>query len=209
MAACTDADDGPSSVNPALTDIVTFTGNNDRGAVFEFNRVDDSPLITLQSAAPLDTTRTREGSRLLLRYIPASGNAATSGDVTVTGIGVVTTDTLRYGTITSTPEWDRDGLYVMSMWRTGNYVNLHCRLTYDERPRMFQLMADRRTLNDPVPQLYMVHKLQNPINSHDRAVYASFDIGSLWSKPGCRGVDIHIANTNLTDKKIFSFTKKQ
>lgn len=200
--------DGPDEVWPEVEDIVTFEGNNSRGAVLTFNRVDDSPLITLQAQVPLTGEGMTPGTRLLARYRPASGRPYTSGDIELTGTKEINNGPLRIGDLTEFPDWDRDGVYVYSLWRSGSYINLFCRLTYDRQPRVFMLMLDEATEGDPVPQLYLVHTLATDgVNSHDRQAMASFDIANLWDRPGVQAVDIHVANTNLTDAGVFTFAK--
>ena len=67
-----------------LWDLVTYEGCTDGGdgSRFTFRQVDDSPLITLISPTllPAETTA---GTRMIIRYIPESGEAYTSSNITL------------------------------------------------------------------------------------------------------------------------------
>lgn len=207
-AGCHDGD-GPEAVAPVVSQIATYTGSSGQGAVFAFRQVDDTPLVTLHTQyTGIDEEKHPPGSRFYIRYVPAGGDPYASGEVTLKGLSRINDGALKQGDVLADyPDWGRDGVYVYSLWRSGSYINLHCRLTYDTEPRTFMLMADAATMGDAVPELYLVHRLASDANSHDRAYYASFDISKLWERPGCRGVRVHVANTNLTDTRAFTFMK--
>lgn len=203
MTGCRD-DDGPDAVTPAVTNIVTFTGNNAVGATFSYIEIDDSPELMLQATMALDTATAKPGDRLLARYIPAPGG---SGEIGLRGVSRINGGQVVIEPIVNYPGWDRDGVYLFSAWRTGTYINIHAMLPYDEAPRQFMLVADRMTTASVVPQVYLVHRLKEEVNSHLRSYYASFDISKVWTRPSCQGIDLHVANTNLTDLKVIKFRK--
>lgn len=205
LASCREEGiDGP--VDMTCTDIVTFTGNEGGHATFTFNRVDDSPEIVLTSPSPLNAEGIEAGTRLLIRYIPESNKAYTSGPIkllggySVTQSPVVTTWKEEYD------RWDKDKVYVYSAWRSGHYLNMHVRLTYSTDPRIFCLAVAPGTADTPWPDVYLVHVISKDIDYHDRAYYASFDLSELWANPEVEGIRLHVANSNL-DKQIFTFPK--
>ncbi len=97
-------------------------------------------------------------------------------------------------------------MFLYSAWRTGTYINFHLRLTYSNDPRIFNLVLDPATRESETPEFYLVHIMAEETDYHDRAYFASFDIGEIWNAPGIKGVKIHIADTNL-NKDVFTFYK--
>jgi len=208
--ACINEDTVDGPVAMTLTDVVTFEGNTsaDAGAVFTFRKADDSPLITLTADAAVNNERVSPGTRLLVSYTPASGHAYTSGDVTLRGWQMINNGSVTTGDIQDYPEWNRDKVYLYSIWRDGTYINFHARMVYSTTPRTFRFMAAEATLDNTYPEIYLLHQLPEPTTSHDRHYYASFDIAPVWNRPTCRGVRIIVANSNLR-QEVFIFDKKQ
>ena len=94
-AACDDSQtDGPST--QLLQQIVSFTGNSDNGRVgFQYRAIDDSPLVTLWAPGRISEKDAKPGDRLLLTYRLASDrNPAEGGEVMVTGLQRILTDTV-------------------------------------------------------------------------------------------------------------------
>lgn len=207
MVSCSDDSgiDGP--VEMQLWDIVTYTGRSASpgGSIFNFRQVDDSPEIVLTSDRQLPDD-VEPGTRLMIRYIPESGKAYTSGPVTLLSASRINQGPAATEWKDDYNVWNRDKVYLYSMWRTGTYINFHLRLTYSTEPRVFTLVLDPSTRDWDVPEFYLVHIMDKVTDNHDRAYFASFDINELWSNPGVRGVRVHVANTNL-DKDIFTFLK--
>lgn len=201
-----DGVDGP--VDMTCTDIVTFIGNKDGRATFVFRKVDDSPEITLTSQAAIDTTDVAPGARVLLRYIPDNNLPYTSGPITMLGGSLISLSLIDTEWHNAYDQWDKDKVYVYSIWRSGSYINTHIRLTYTSEPRVFCMAADPATIDSAWPDVYLVHIIPGENDNHDRAYYASFDIGELWSRSTVEGIRLHVANSNL-DKQIFTFTKHE
>lgn len=199
-----DGVDGP--VEMTCTDLVTFTGNVGDRATFTFQKIDDSPEITLTAQSALASDDIEAGTRLLISYIPEGNQAYVSGPVTLLSGRVVTQSAITTEWRDEYDAWDKDKVYVYSAWRTGSYINVHVRLTYSVEPRIFCLAADPATLDTPWPEVYLVHAINGDVDNHDRAYYASFDINEVWSRPSVEGIRLHVANSNL-NKQIFTFAK--
>ena len=193
-------------VDMTCTDIVTFAGNIDGRATFTFNKVDDTPEITLTAQGALDTEKIDEGSRVLISYIPENNKAYTSGDIFLRGGKPITFSDIRMAWSSDFDRWNEDKVYLYSVWRSGKYINIHVRLTYSTEPRIFCLAVDPETIDSEYPDVYLVHVIAKDIDYHDRAYYASFDISQLWTRSGIKGIRLHVANSNL-DKQIFTFPK--
>lgn len=198
-------------VEMALTDIVTFEGNtNGNNATFTLVKVDDTPAITLTADRPViidsDDDKDAPPVRMLISYIPADGMPYSGGPVRLLSASRITQAPVATEWKDEYDSWNAYPVYVYSMWRSGSWINLHMRITYSDEPRIFCLATDPATISSETPDLYLVHVLENPVNNHDRSYYASFDISSVWDLPHVKGVNVHVANSNL-HKHIFTFQK--
>lgn len=206
LTSCNDDDgiDGP--VEMELWDIVTYEGkgSDGKGSVFTLQQVDDSPLVTLTSTSGLQDIEAP--TRLMIRYIPEGGEAYVSDRIQLLGASKINTGKAATEWKDDYDNWNRDKVFLYSAWRTGTYINFHLRLTYSKDPRIFNLVLDPDTRQSETPEFYLVHIMAEETDYHDRAYFASFDIGEIWNDPKTNGVKIHIADTNL-NKDIFTFYK--
>ncbi|PWL58821.1 MAG: hypothetical protein DBY35_11935 [Bacteroidales bacterium] len=198
------SDDGEYNNEAFLSDIVTVESSGDEGSRFTFRRYDDSPLVTL-TAPQLRVDDKYVGKRMLLRYYPESGKPYTDDIIRPIAISPVNCDTAVIRPV-ERYDWDADAVFLNSIWRSGNYINVHLRAVYSDKPRYFSLMVDSLTLTDAVPQVYLVHNTLGAPDSYMREVYASFDITNVWSRNGCDGIEIHVNDSNLK-KDIYTFNK--
>lgn len=207
LSSCSDDSGVDGPVDMQLWNIVTYTGHRSGtdGSVFTFRQVDDTPEIELTSDRTLpDDVET--GSRLMIRYIPANGEAYASGPISLLSASRINQGPALTEWKDEYEQWDRDKVFLYSMWRTGMYINFHLRLTYSTEPRVFTLVLDPATKDSDMPGFYLVHIMDKVTDYHDRAYFASFDISEIWNRESVRGVTVRVANTNL-DKDIFTFFK--
>lgn len=188
-----------------LSEIVTVAENSQSSAEFRFQRYNDSPVIIL-TAKGINVNDDLIGKRVLLRYYPISGNATSSGEIEIAALSTINCDTTRVAAI-DTIAWDETPIYLNSIWRSGEYINLHLRVIYSNQPRLFNITVDSSTIDNPVPQLYLCHNTFSAPDNYNFETYASYDISKIWSRPTCSGIEIHVNDTNLK-KDIYSFTKK-
>ncbi|MDE6490913.1 MAG: hypothetical protein K2L49_07115 [Muribaculaceae bacterium] len=189
---------GCSSEDPSesvtLYDIVVFDGNVDGSACFSFRKNGDSPLIELVAPGRvLESESVNTGDRILIAYIPVSGEAYRSGDIDLKSVALINSDRLREGDVAG---WDATPVYVQSIWRSGVYINLECKLDYADAKRSFYLVLDRSTAGNPVPELYIVHDMGELPPNFARRIYASWDISDVWDSPDCRGVKVYVNDSN-------------
>lgn len=210
LTACVNDDTVDGPVEVSMTDIVTFEGNDaaNGGARLTLRQSDDSELITLLADRPLNNDRLPAGNRVMVTYVPASGRPYTSGNVSLRGYSLINNGTVGVGELDDYPDWNVDKVYLYSMWRDGTFINFHCRMVYTDKPRTFRFIVTPSSLDSDYPEIYLVHRLHEETDSHDRHYYASFDIGPVWNRPGCRGVRVIVANSNLK-QDTFVFEKKQ
>ena len=184
-------------------EIVTYEGMRDGKSVFTFRKVDDSPLITLTSRQTFDED-IAPGTRMLIGYTNSTNEPFVSGPVDlymarrITQSAAVTTWEDVYDL------WDIDPVWLNSMWRSGEYINLRVRLTYTTEPRLFALVLEPRTAQTEWPTFYVAHVMTEYPDYHDREYYASFDISEFRAKEGIKGVRVVINDTNI-GKQIFTF----
>lgn len=197
--------DGPDSKDIMLSDIVTMVSSTRAdGTVFTFNRYDDQPLITL-TAPTYSTDRIEAGQRVLLYYYPADSEAYTSGDIRVRSVQAINNGEVTIGPIADY-SWDATPVWLNSVWRSGKYLNLRLRLSHSPSPRLFGIVADEATADDAMPHLYMMHDLDGEPESYLRDVIASIDISAIWDRPTCRGIVLHVNDSNL-DTDTYTLAK--
>ena len=192
LLVCGCSGDEPAA-QMTLADIVTFGGYSSGCPVFTLRKNGDSPLITLTGDAGRTLKDVEEGQRVLLRYLPQNGEAYTSGNVSVRSVVRINYDKLRKGPLDG---WDADPVYMLALWRTGEYLNLECRVEYADEARRFYLVIDEETASDPVPQLYLMHDMGDAPANFQRHIYASWDMSAIWNTEGCRGVTVHLRDSN-------------
>lgn len=191
------SDDNDPSTEADIYDIVCLESSGDNGSVFTLSKPDSNDIITLTAPQRINTKLVPEGNRLLLRYVPEGGKAYTSGPVTVKGYGTIVNGKLN----TCTPEelegWDKTPVYLLSCWRSGNFLNIYARLPYDNTPRAYSLSMEENPANPTYPDLYLIHALETDVNTFSRAYYSSFDITELCANPDIEGFTLHVNNSNL------------
>lgn len=210
LMACGD-DSGNPTYEPTVYDIVCLADVGDNGSVYTLTKPLGSNLITYRSPQKIDTTRIKTGDRMLLAYrIDDNREPYTSGAITAIGYSAITNDTLRHGYISKVDGWDRDPVYMQSLWMSQDYLNMRARLPYDERPRLIAVMVDSLTLDREYPECYLIHRLSEPVNTFDRSYYLSFDMTPLRELQQCRGFDLILNNSNLkTDRYRFELNRNE
>lgn len=199
-------DDKPESGTPLLQDIAEYCSQNASAASFAIYRENAPDVFLTAPGAHIDESRIKPGESLLITYTAQSGGPDRSGDIALRSYNAINNGVMTAGNIADYPDWDRDEVYLVSIWRAGDKIDMRCRLPYDTSPRRFMLLIDESTATADVPDLYVVHELKEPVESFDRNYYAAFDIAELWSQPACAGVTVHVANSNLPQRS-FTFMK--
>ena len=200
-------DDIPYNDRAALYDIVTFDGPEEEGVVFSFQQVNDSPIIHLVARGiTLDEQTARKGQRLLIGYYPISGKAYVSDQIELIGYSQVYQNQVITTSSDKITGWDKNAIWLNSIWRSGMFLNLNLRADQAGSSRRFELIADQSTINDPMPHLYIAHDLLGNPENYSRQIYASFDLSPVWNFNSCKGVIVHINDSNLK-QDTYTFTK--
>ena len=190
--ACSDPNDDEPTV---YTDIVSFTSQTDKGSSFTLRKEGDSPLVTLTSATRLRPQDFKTGTRIVLQYIPESGNQYESGPVRLYAAMNVQGSEVLEGTAASTDNWASHGMMIYSVNRTGEFLNIFGQGKYSTKPD-FKLYIDSSTLDAEYPEVHMVFRDDNQLMSSNHIVYGSFDISSVWERPTCKGIHFYSSGIN-------------
>ena len=203
-ASCDKQDDIDRAYTDYRYDIVTYLGQNDHGAVFEYVGHGDSASVLLQSTVSVSDVKVHE--RVLLRYDFADKVTTSSRNITVYGCNGIISDSLRQTTL-SPDSLPRHELKLRSLWRTGEFINLHCQVEYTGKPRSFMLVADANTLFDDTVHCYVMHDLRGERATFWRDCYASFNVGALWKRNTFHCLRIHLNDVTYPDIEYYDFYK--
>lgn len=203
---CNDDKKPTYPVDDTLFDIVTLTATNDDGFTVTTRKIDDSPLVTLTAAnKKIDQNLVKVGDRFLLNYIPESGIQYKSGPITAIAYRPILNAKIIEGTQAEHNSWITEAQDIVSMWRTGDFINVYALAPYSQKPAKYELVVDKATLEDEIPQAYLIFLSDNKYESAPQAHYATFDISSVWNKPGVRGLRISTAGISTpTTTQIFT-----
>lgn len=204
LAACDKQEDIDRSYTDFRYDIVTYLGQNDRGAVFEYLGHGDSAAIRLQSSVTVNEVKTHQ--RVLLRYDFVDKTPSDSRDIDVFGCSAIISDSLRQSQA-APDSFPHHQVKLRSLWRTGEFINLHCQVEYTNKARTFMLVADAQTLADDTVHCYLVHDLRGERATFWRDCYASFNVGALWRKDTFRCLRVHINDVTFPDTEYYDFNK--
>lgn len=204
LASCDKQEDLDRAYTDFRYDIVTYLGQNATGAVFEYLGHGDSVAVKLQSKVSLDTT-VKMNQRVMLRYDFADNVASTSRDINVFGCSAIISDSLRRAQ--QPDSLPAQPVKLRSLWRTGEFINLHCQVEYTEKSRTFMLVADETTLDHDTVCCYLVHDLRGYQGTFWRDCYASFNVGALWRKPSFKCMRIIVNDLTYPDTWFYDFKK--
>jgi len=206
VTSCHHDDDVDRSYTDYRYDIVTYQGQNAIGAVFEYLGHGDTAAIKLQSTVAISTGITAN-QRVLLRYEFADRSShASTRNVTVYGCYNIISDSLRYSTA-KVSDYPMHEMKLRSLWRTGQYINMHAQVEYTGEARMLVLAADSTTLNQDTVHCYLMHDLRGYEGTYWRDCYGSFFVGILWQKPSCRVLRVHVNDVVRPENKYYDFIK--
>ena len=128
--------------------------------------------------------------------------------VTVYGCNAIISDSLRQS-LAAPDSLPRHEVKLRSLWRTGDFLNLHCQVEYTGKSRTFMLVADGYHLDSDTVDCYLVHDLRGEQASFWRDCYASFNIGALWKRPSFRCLRVHVNDMTFPETAYYDFTKQQ
>jgi len=205
MASCDKQEDIDRAYTHYRYDIVTYLGQNAAGAVFEYLGRGDSAAIRLQSAVDISKD-VKVNHRVLLRYDFASEATGGHRDIDVYSCSAIFSDSLRV-TANGLDSLPRHEVKLRSMWRTSEFINLHCQVEYTGKSRTLMLVADGETLDKDTVHCYLAHDLRGEQGTFWRDCYASFNVGALWKRPSFHCLRVHLNDLTFPNNEYYDFTK--
>ena len=205
LVACDKQKDIDRAYTDYRYDIVTYLGQNGTGAVFEYLGHGYSASVTLQSRVIVNEVKVHE--RVLLRYDFADkATTAATRNIDVYGCNGIFSDSLRMF-MESPDSLPRHRVKLRSLWRTGEFINLHCQVEFTGKSRSFMLVADGNTLTNDTVHCYLTHGLKGETATFWRDCYASFNVGALWHKDTFKCLRIHLNDVTFPDIEYYDFNK--
>ncbi len=186
------------------TDFATIISHGSQSVTFQVQEKEDSPVATMSAPVAIDPATFPANTRALVTYIHPDDKPYESSTVTLCGLQTVYTKAPVKANINDFPEWDYSEIYLHGMWRTGKYLNISCTMNYVLDPG-FGLIIDEATIGNQYPDIYMTYLLNDTYDTQ-RPFYASVDISEVWDIESCRGLRIHLNNSN--GEKIITINKQ-
>ena len=206
LVSCDKQEDIDRAYTDYRYDIVTYMGQNDMGALFEYIGHGDSASVMLQSHVSVSDVKTHQ--RVLLRYDFLDKSTSGNRNIDVYGCSAIISDSLRM-TMVSPDSIPQHEVKLRSMWRTGEFINLHCLAEYTNANRSFMLVADGNTLTNDTVDCYLMHDLRGERGTFWRDCYASFNVGAMWHRDSFRCLRVHINDMTFPATKYYDFIKQQ
>lgn len=196
------SDDPTAEARQLCEAVVTFTGNHDGNAWFEYRAIDDSPLITLKARGSINQQDVGPGTRLLMRYsIPTGDLPSSGGQVNVFSLQRILTDTVS---LTDAAPAALYPLYLTTIQRSGEYLDLRIRMA-TTNGRKVTLSADTQSIADGIADVYLSATVPEDPTAYNSTAVASLWIGPLWNRPDVNGIRLHLSNTNNIYRNEFTF----
>lgn len=195
----------PASYESYRVDVTTYVGQDATGAVMELTGRDDNPSTTLHAAGyePQDVA---PGKRMLLSYSTTGLRNDGSKDIEVNGTSQISNDSLRVNT-KELDSYPRHPIRLKSIWRTGEFINLHGQLEHTTKGQLLYLMADAATVPCDTVHAYVVNDLlDNDSTFFWREFYASINVGALIKRNTCSTLRVHVVDRLMPAVEHYDFT---
>lgn len=212
LAACGDDDGSLESAIPADADydFVTLVSSSSSGSVFEFRKVDDSPVVSYQ--ANVDFTKinsVNDGDRLIICYKRNGGEIYTSGPIYLYGYIAMANEEQKcmQGVASDYDDWASRPFGINALWRTGVYINVNTEIYVfqSKLPESFVLVEDTATSDSAMPHLHMMYaNKEGNDGDNPTRVYASFDISGVWERDGVEGVVVEYPTRDGSASQVFT-----
>ena len=206
FSSCIGDNDDPKPTGHETTSLVTLEGNVELRARFTFIPEGDGATRTMLADKELPK-EVKAGQRMVIRYIEI-GKDNYTGFSNISLVSFNSLPTVEVEKVsTEEAQAANEEIFVNAINRTGKYINLEANVKkYTERT--YYIYADEATLENPTPDLYITTKTKGDYSGVKYLDIASFDISMIWSRIDCKGVNIHINNSNPSfNKKVFEFRK--
>lgn len=194
-SSCNTNDD-PTPQPIIYTDIVTVEEIDDGKAVFTFREKGDSPLITLTSTQTMNKELFKEKTRIAISYTPSSGQHYIDDAVTLrAAVNVIGEGkSVDVSTKDDTRDWLTSQINMYTISRSGEYIDIVFVAYTSPDASVCRLVADEGTLDNEYPVLHLLFEPSNGANQDNYAIYMSYSLADIFSRPMCKGVKVYFAD---------------
>ncbi|MGM9804087.1 MAG: hypothetical protein ACI308_07925 [Muribaculaceae bacterium] len=206
LSAC-NSDDEPLAQDLWRYDVVTYKNYSQGMAYFTYVPRLDAQEIDYQGAISVDPNLSR-GTRVLLSYyLPATGTQSPQ-TIKLNRITRIISDSLRYASKERIDTMASEQIRLASIWRTGNYLNLHGEVEYTGKSRWLYLLMDKATWNADTVECYLVHNTFGAQPLHWQQFYVSTYVGAAWQKSTCKAIRVHLNDCVFPNVHSYTFGKQ-
>lgn len=179
ITACDDKEEDIYGIFYA--DIVTCHTTNGN-ICFSYQATDAAPADTLY---PVSTVSGNfgNGERILLQFHPVEQLDEHRKRIEIQALSAIHFDTLRVVAHDKMPQLPDDTLYLQSVWKTGDFLNLRYRIDYHSRPHSIMLVADEDELSGDTLKVELRHSRNDDPEGHWSNLYSSFNIEAYRKRP--------------------------
>ncbi|MDE6264650.1 MAG: hypothetical protein K2M11_05840 [Paramuribaculum sp.] len=175
---------------------VNYGGSGDNGSVrFIYSEPNSDKTLTLYSRVSFLEGKTPEiGTRLIGRFSLDYGVEIKDG-MTLDCTGISTLNAYGDVAVENINENPQSApLYIKSLMRCGNYLDLYCLASYNAGK--MKVVCDASTLDSDSPVLYLVYEMDNPDTISEVDYFASFNISSIINRPNVKKIKLVTSNNN-------------
>ncbi len=190
-------------------DFVTYEGESGSGATFSFRVQNDSPVIKLTSpATSLAGQDVKVGDRLVIYYTNDGHEPYTSGNITLYSVSKALIMPVEEGSITDNPSWNEFPITLEAAWRSGKYINFSINHYFIKVPKVLKIvysMPDAEGMCDA----WLIYIPEETSTVAGYVLYSCADISPMWDNGECRGIRLHICDSNaFSGDKTIIFMKE-
>lgn len=167
--------------NYRFVEIVTVV-KNDKGMELEKVGLNDSGITKLITNQWVDEY-IAEGRRVIVEYEVANENIASNPmPVNLLQMGLIAFDTLKSVSRQEIEQLEKPKVELISLWRTGDFINLQTALQYDGKNQILSIVADESTREDSTVVCYLYNRGETVGENYvSRHSYGSYYIGDIWN----------------------------
>ncbi len=199
LAACNNEKD---MYGELYLDVVTVHKSEQQTPYFTRQANDASPVETLYPVPALSSQNVAEGERMLLQYHPIEQLSNHQQRIKIQSLSPIHFDTLKIVSREVIDKLPNDTLYLQSVWKTGDFLNLRYRIEYNSKPHSIFLVADESELSGDTLKLQLRHSRNNDPMGHWRNLYSSFNIAAYRNHPYTT-IQLYVNQVNYNNKYYY------
>jgi len=201
LTSCNNDNDTPQ---PDIFSVfATLTAANDNGCSFTAQEKEDSEPTTFTSSRKLDPESVTVGNRYIITYSNGTDKPFKSGSVTLYAIQNVANGKVQEATAAEIDKLTADPITVLSVGRTGTFINIQAQAPIAQTAKVFNLYVDKASLDTESAQIYI--GFQSDYNGiEEKQFFGSFDIASVWNDPDIKQVVLHYRTNGAQTTAVYA-----